>query len=124
MFPQLHSRFSLVIYFMHGINSVYMSIPISQFIPNPTPWLPPLHVHTFVLCICVSISALQISLSIPWASWEALAVKNPPANAGDIRGMGSIPGLGRSLGGGHDNPLRYSCLENPHGQKSLVGYSP
>ena len=35
-----------------------------------------------------------------------------------------VPGLGRSPGGGHDNPPRYSCLENPHGQSSLVGYSP
>jgi len=40
-------------------------------------------------------------------------VKNPPANAGDIKDMGSIPELGRSLGGGHGNPLHYSCLENP-----------
>ena len=43
----------------------------------------------------------------------ALVVKNPPANAGDITDVGLIPGLGRSLGGGHGNPLRYSCLENP-----------
>ena len=35
-----------------------------------------------------------------------------------------IPGLGRSPGGGHGNTLQYSCLENPHGQRSLVGYSP
>ena len=40
-------------------------------------------------------------------------VKNPPANAGDIRDTGLIPGLGRSPGGGHGNPLQYSCLENP-----------
>ena len=40
-------------------------------------------------------------------------VKSPPANAGDIRDMGSTPGLGRSSGGGHSNPLQYSCLENP-----------
>ena len=40
-------------------------------------------------------------------------VKDLPANAGDIRDAGSIPGLGRSLGGGHGNPLQYSCLENP-----------
>ena len=39
----------------------------------------------------------------------ALVVKNPPANAGDIREAGSIPGSGRSLGGGHGNPLQYSC---------------
>ena len=35
-----------------------------------------------------------------------------------------IPRLGRSPGGGHGNPLQYSCLENPHGQKYLAGYSP
>ena len=39
-------------------------------------------------------------------------VKNLPGNAGDIRDVGSIPGLGRSSGGGHGNPLQYSCLEN------------
>ena len=38
---------------------------------------------------------------------------NPPANAGDIEVMGSIPGSGRSPGGGHGNPLQYSCLDNP-----------
>ena len=40
-------------------------------------------------------------------------VKNPSANAGDIRETGSVPGLGRSPGGGHGNPLQYSYLENP-----------
>ena len=43
----------------------------------------------------------------------ALVVKNPPASLGDLRDMGSIPGLGRSIGGGNSNPLQYSCLENP-----------
>ena len=38
--------------------------------------------------------------------------------------LGSIPRLGRSPGGGHGNPLQCSCLENPHGQRGLVGYSP
>ena len=47
--------------------------------------------------------------------------KESTCNSGDL---GSIPGLGRSPGGGHDNPPQYSCLENPHGQRSLVGYSP
>ena len=42
----------------------------------------------------------------------ALVVKNPPAN-GDVRDASSIPGSGRFLGGGHGNPLQYSCLENP-----------
>ena len=40
-------------------------------------------------------------------------IKNLPANAGDIRDAGSIPGSGRSPGGGHGNPLQYSCLEYP-----------
>ena len=43
----------------------------------------------------------------------SLVVKNLPANVGDIRDAGSIPGSGRSPGGGHGNPLQYSCLENP-----------
>ena len=43
----------------------------------------------------------------------AVVVKNPPANAGDVREEGSTPGSGRSPGGGHGNPLQYSCLENP-----------
>ena len=42
-----------------------------------------------------------------------LVVKNLSANSGDIRNVGLIPGLGRSPGGGHSNPLQYSCLENP-----------
>ena len=61
----LYSRFLLVIHFIHI--SVYMSIPISEFItpPNPPPHSP-LGVHTFVLYICVSISALQTGSSVPF----------------------------------------------------------
>ena len=51
----------------------------------------------------------------------ALMVKIPPANAGNIRDVGLIPGWGRSPGGGHGNPLQYSRLEIPHGQRSLAG---
>ena len=51
-------------------------------------------------------------------------VKNTPANAGDVRDVGLIPGAGRSLGREHSNPLQYPCLENPHGQGSLVCYGP
>ena len=50
-------------------------------------------------------------------------VKNPPANARDIRDADSIPGWGRSPGGGNGNLLQYSCLESPHGQRRLAGYS-
>ena len=56
------------------------------------------------------------------ASQVALVVKNPPANAGDIRDMGSVPGLGRSPGEGHGNLLQYYCLENPmNRERNLVG---
>ena len=49
-----------------------------------------------------------------WQSSQVvLVVKNMAASAGDIREVGLIPGLGRSPGGGHGNPLQYSCLENP-----------
>ena len=50
-------------------------------------------------------------------------VKNLPANAGDTRDAGLIPGLGRSPGEGNGNLLQYSCLGESHGQRSLVGYS-
>ena len=51
-------------------------------------------------------------------------VKNPLANAGDIRDKGLIPGSGRSPGDGHGNPLQYFCLENPMDRGACVGYSP
>ena len=56
-----------------------------------------------------------------------LLVKNLPANAGDVRDIGSIPGSGRSPGGGHGSPLQ--CPDSPvpgesHGQRSLVGCDP
>ena len=47
------------------------------------------------------------------ASQVAPVVKNPPANAGDARDVGLIPGLGKSSGVGKGNPLQYSCQENP-----------
>ena len=59
------------------------------------------------------------------ASQVALVVKNLPANAGDLRDVGSIPRSGRSPGGGKGNPLQNSCLENSMDRgRSLVGYSP
>ena len=63
------------------------------------------------------------------SSQVVLVVKNLPANAGDKRRtftpwIRKIAGLGRPPGGGYGNPLQYSCLENPHIQSGLVGYSP
>ena len=63
------------------------------------------------MALCYSFLWLS---NIPlWASQVALVVKNPPANARDLRNQGSIPGLGRSPGGEHGNALQYCCLENP-----------
>ena len=57
------------------------------------------------------------------ASQVARAVKNVSASERGIRDMGSVPGLARSPGEGHGNPLQYSCLENPM-DSNLAAYSP
>ena len=68
---------------------------------------------------------LAVGKPMGWASQVALVVKNPPANAGDIRDRGSIPGWGRSPGGGHGNPVasilawRIPWAEEPGGQHSI-----
>ena len=63
----------------------------------------------------------EYSLEELMTSLVAQTVKNPPAMWEDL---GSIPGLGKCPGGGHGNPLQCSCVENPHGQRSLSGFSP
>ena len=55
-----------------------------------------------------------------WTSQVVLLIQNLPANAGDIRDAGSIPGLGRSPGRGHGNPLQYSFLENPMDRRAWL----
>ena len=69
---------------------------------------------------------MELSNKLPemMASEVMLVVKNPPADAGNLRNVDLIPGSGRCTGGRHGNPLHYSCLKNPHGQRSLVGYGP
>ena len=52
---------------------------------------------------------------------DGLVGKESACKAGGTGDAGSIPGWGRSPGGGHGHPFQYSCLENPHGQRSLVG---
>ena len=72
------------------------------------------------MCVCVCIYVyiyVYIYLGFPSGSDG----KESTCNVGNLS---SISGLGRSPGRVHGNPLQYSCLENPHGQKSLVGYSP
>ena len=58
------------------------------------------------------VECLKDRLKVSGASQVELVVKNPSANAGDVRDSDSIPGLGRSPGEGHGNPLQYSCREN------------
>ena len=65
-----------------------------------------LYITIEILVICSYLTSVS-------ASQVALVVKNLPASAGGVRDGGSIPGLGRSPGGGHGNPLQYSCLEDP-----------
>ena len=85
------------------------------------------------VCLCTYIhidgyAGLQIHIYVCvhkyGASQVTLLVKNPPANAGDMRYVGSSPELRRCPGGGHGNTLQYSCLENSHEQRSLASYSP
>ena len=57
-------------------------------------------------------------------SWGFPGGSDGKESACNEEDLGSIPGLGRSPAGGHGKPLQYSCLENPHGQRSLAGYSP
>ena len=71
--------------------------------PLPKPWSTPAWIiASFLLLSCSYTPSTPVS-------------KESACNAGDL---GSIPGLGRSPGGVHGNPLQYSCLENPHGQRS------
>ena len=68
---------------------------------------------------------VYVSFTTTWdsfsrASQVAEVVTNPPANAGDVRDAGSIPGSGRSPGEGNGNPIQYSCLKKPHGQRSYI----
>ena len=64
-----------------------------------------------------NLENLPVPMGFPCGSTD----KESACNVGDL---GLIPGLGKSPGGRHGNPLQYSCLEDPHAQRSLAGYSP
>ena len=83
------------------------------------------HGSSFSLCSSVSFPTVlcwqffQPLILYPGnMSQVALVVKNPSANAGDIRDVGLVPGSGRSPGGGHSNPLQYFCLEHPMNRRA------
>ena len=85
-------------------------------------WIRQVHAHILNdskdFFLSFSCTRWERSCYTSWLIWEvitgsvALVVKNPLANAGDIRDAGSVPGSGRSPGGWYGNPLQYSCLEN------------
>ena len=79
----------------------YLSLLLQT--PGHFGWMPDTEFH--VICCWISLYF--------WASQVVLAAKNTAANEGDLRDMDFIPGLGRSLGEGHGNPLQSSCLEKP-----------
>ena len=64
--------------------------------------------HSYMLAV-INNDQLRVKRGFPGGT----SGKEPIANAGDVRDTGSVPGPGRSPGGGHGNPLQYSCLENP-----------
>ena len=77
------------------------------------------------VCVCVCVNLYMyvcVCVVGGGASQVALVVKNPPANARDLRDVGSIPGSGRSPGEENGNPLQFLPGES-HGQRSLAGYS-
>ena len=98
---------------------IFKNLNIHNCIPGKNPWPFPHLVCPFYIHICIHIHTciylyiLYVINNIIWTFWVVLVVKNLPANAEDIRDVGLIPGLGRSPGGEHENPLQYSCLENP-----------
>ena len=81
----------------------------------PLPHLPSVSVSVSISPFCKGTS--HIGLGFPGGSDS----KGSACTVGDL---GSVPGLGRSPGGRHGNPVQYSFLENPHGQRSLANYSP
>ena len=93
--------------FSHG-NVHFMksgNLDLLFFIISPVPNQEPGFQGTF--------NKLLLNILFTRASQVTLLIENLPANAEEVRDMGSIPGAGRSPGGGHGKPLHYSCLENP-----------
>ena len=89
----------------------------SQYILNKMPLKRNKHklscVDQLMRMLWAEVRGTQPCFSSRSVSQAVLMVKNLPVNAGNMRDVGSIPGFGRSLGGGHGHPLQYSCLENP-----------
>ena len=84
--------------------------------------IPKFFVTQYIFSVLSDNTNVDLKISTEWNIWKnGVYVHKFTCNTGDL---GSIPGSGRSLGEGNSNLLRYSCLENPMDQRSLVGYSP
>ena len=102
---------------------VYMYSPSWTLLPPPSPYHPS---GSFQSNLILGRGrspgeGIPYPFQYSWASLVAQMVKNPPTMQ---KTLGSTPELGQSPGGEHGNLLQYSCLENPHGQRSLADYSP
>ena len=107
----VHSHFLLQGTFLtQGSNSSLLHWQVDS-LPLSHQGRPHICVYTYIYIYIQNLIFYCRLLDI-WASQVALVVKNPPANAGDIRDSSLIPGSGRSPGEGNGNPLQYSCLEN------------
>ena len=97
---------------------LYLGFLVAQLVKNP-PAMQEISVPFWVGKICWRRDRLPtpVFLGFPGGS-------DGKEFACNERNLGSVPGLGRSPGGRHGNPLHYFCLENPHGQRRQAGYSP
>ena len=83
-----------------------------------------IYIYTYIYTYTNIYVCVYIFTDIHTYIWVSPGGSDGNESSCNVGYLGSIPGLGRSPGGGHGNPLQYSSLENPHWQRSLVGYSP
>ena len=98
------------------IQCIFTALKIHYATPVHPPTTPYLLETSDLFIVFIVLSFPECHMDFPGGSDG----KDPTCNLGDL---GPIPELGSSPGGGHGNPLQYSCLQNTHGQRSLVGYS-
>ena len=125
-FGTFSSLFTLYSFKSHPLSLCFWNLCFCErAIPmwNTSLYLPYSPLLTNFIPLFETPARMHIS-SILWSIPCGSVVKNLPAKAGDAEDVGSIPGSRRSPRGGNGNLLQYSCLEEPHGQRSPMGYTP